>query len=96
MDEIIIERYEEPKVDLYNNKDEFIGVLNNLYELNYIIIQLLKKELTGYYIMWEDKRIDISKDGNLSSFPRNLYDKIQQQYAEIFRIRKELKNEKRN
>lgn len=83
----IIKRYEQPKVDLYDDKGEFVGVVNNHTELMMVIIQLVENNLTGYYIMWGDKQIHISDDGNLSEFPRGLYDKFQQLAAELFKVR---------
>ncbi len=84
----IIKRYEQPKVDLYDDKGEFVGVVNNHTELMMVIIQLVENNLTGYYIMWGDKQIRISDDGNLSEFPRGLYDELQHLLAVLFRIKK--------
>ena len=88
--EIVIERYEEPKVDLFNEKGAFIGVIDNYNELMMVIIQLTKKGLSGYYIMWDKKRIDILDNGSLSSFPKGLYDKFQQLAAELYKVRKDV------
>ena len=86
MNEIIIERYKSPKVDLYNDKDEFIGIINNYDELLMVTIKLLEKRLSGYYIKWNAEIIDILEFGSLSSFPIGLYDHIQHLFAKIHKI----------
>ena len=41
-----------------------------------------------YYFMFEDIKITIDKLGNCSSWPRGMYDQIQRNLAELFRLRK--------
>lgn len=93
---IKIERYETPKVDMFKSTGEFFGVINNEHELNNVRIQMLRENvIDDYYFMWNDIKITIDKEGNMSRFPFGLYDQVQRDMAEIFRINKERKNKER-
>ena len=90
---ITIERYEVPKVDMFKTTGEFVGVINNEHEFNKVRIQIVR-ELAheDYYFMWGELKITLDQDGNMSSFPRGLYDQVQQDLSEVFRITRERKN----
>lgn len=84
---IKIERYESPKVDMFKSTGEFFGVINNEHEFNNVRIQMLKENVTNdYYFMWGEIKITVSDEGNMSSFPCGLYDQVQRDMAETFRI----------
>ena len=89
---IKIERYESPKVDMFKSTGEFFGVINNEHEFNNVRIQMLKENVTNdYYFMWGEIKITVSDEGNMSSFPWGLYDQVQRDMAETFRIVKKNK-----
>ncbi len=91
MEEIIIERYESPKVNMHKLTGELVGVINNEHEFNKVRIQMLRKNVTDkYYFMWNDIRIDVSKEGDMSKFPAGLYDQVNRDLAEIFKITRKI------
>lgn len=86
--EIEIKDIEVPSVELYNSNNELIGVVKNEHSANDVRIQIAKRSLQGYYFKWNEKRIDISEDGEISNFPVGLWDNTQRQLAELFKIRR--------
>lgn len=96
-DEIIIERYRTPTVYLYKLNGELVGTIDNEHECNKVRIQMLKKKVTDkYYFMWEDIKLTVDTEGNLSSFPLGLYDQVQRDMAEMFTIARQQKQIKNN
>ena len=86
---ITIERYETPKVGMFKSNGEFVGVINNEHEFNKVRIQILRENVTDeYYFMWNDIKITITEQGDMSRFPFGLYDQVQRDMSEIFRINK--------
>ena len=89
---IKIERYETPKVDMFKSTGEFFGVINNEHEFNKVRIQMLKEKSTSdYYFMWNDLKITVDEEGNMSDFPVGLYDQVRIDLFEIHRITRERK-----
>jgi predicted ATPase len=96
IEDIEIERYTPEVVLFYKSNGALIDLLYNEHEFNKLRNKLVENELTDQcYFMWKDIKITIDKEGNMSSFPRNLYDIVQQDMAKLFRIKrkKENKNE---
>lgn len=92
---ITIERYESPKVDMFKTTGEFVGVINNEHEFNKVRIQMLKEQVTNeYYFMWNEIKITVNEQGDMSRFPLGLYDQLQRDMAETFRIVKQNKKER--
>lgn len=90
--QIKIERIEPPKLDVYTIDNQFVGTFNNEYEFNKFRIEMVRNLLADdYYFMWNDIRITVDNDGDMSSFPRGLYDLVQQDLATIFKIVKNRK-----
>lgn len=86
--EIEIKRITPERVDLYNSSGEMIAVDMNEYELNHVRIQIAKKKLSGYYIMWNHKQIAIGNNGMLSEWPTGLFDIAENQLAELFKAQR--------
>lgn len=91
-----IKRINPDRVDLYNSDDELLGTLFNEYELNHIRIQIAKKALHGYYVIWKKHiRIDIESDGSIKTWPEGFYDIQENQLVELFTVKlANIKNEK--
>lgn len=87
--EIEIKRISSARVDLYNSTDELLGTLFNEYELNHVKIQIAKKQLTGYYIIFKEQKIYIDSNGKLDCWPEGLYDTQEIQLAELFKIQRQ-------
>ncbi len=83
-------------VDLYHDEFGCIGRNINERQFNDVRIQIAKEEVSGYYILWNDKRIDIDKNGDMSDFPVGLYDHVSTALAEIYTIVQNRKKEDKN
>lgn len=76
-------------VEWFKNDGTFLGIIENEHNFNNLRIELVKHNLTQEcYFMWKDKKINLDKDGNMSEFPRGLYDHVQVAIAELFKLRK--------
>ena len=90
MEIIQIQRVEVPKVKVYkvnNPEDIFVGTFNNEHECNKFRTQMLLKGVTqDYYFMFGDIKIIIDENGNMDKFPRGMYDLVQMDLANMFKI----------
>jgi len=87
---LTIERFEEPRVKAYHIDGTFIGIIYNHNEFNKFRIQALQNQVTDqYYFMWDELKITLDNKGNMSHFPRGLYDQVQQDMGTMFRIARE-------
>ena len=73
-DPVKINKIKEPVCSLFNSKDEKIGDIKSFLQLQDIRVQILEKNLEGYYLIFNKQVIKINKDGLLSSWPINFYD----------------------
>lgn len=92
-DGLVVNRYVSPKLNMYDINNTLICVLNNEHEFNNMRIQLLKKGLNNkYYFIWNNNgdllKITLDESGNMSSFPRGLYDQVQRDLYEIIMLKK--------
>jgi hypothetical protein len=91
MEMLQIQRVEVPKVQVYMKsepQDLLVGVFNNEHECNKFRTQMLLKGVTqDYYFMFGDIKITVDEDGNMDKFPRGMYDLVQMDLSNIFRIR---------
>lgn len=93
---IEIERFEQTKVDVFF-KGEYYGTFNNEHELDLFRIKLVENRCTElYHIVFKDEKITFNEIGELSNWPRGMYDETQRNYAKLFQLRKQIKNEKGN
>lgn len=80
------------KVSIYLN-DEFQFIVNNDIELLLVQKQVLEEELEGVTAVWQGITLTINpKTGNLSGFPRGMYDQAGMILAEIFKIQQSKKS----
>ncbi len=61
----------------YHN-DALLGLVNEL-ELNDLRIQVMNEQIEGYWVKFDDRRIDIMKDGSLSDWPKGFFDLFEKQ-----------------
>jgi predicted ATPase len=88
---IKINKIEPLVVEHFNPNGESLGFLNE-FEHNDLKIQIVEHDVEGYYLIFNDVKITINKDGNCSSFPYGLYDVTQRQFALLYRARKNKTN----
>lgn len=87
---IEIERYEAQKVEIYRTNGDFYGILNNEHEFNkFRIKMLLQNATTEFYFKWNDVKIIMGEDGNLSDFPVGMYDQARIDLLKICHIARE-------
>lgn len=70
-------------VQLYDNNGNFIGNIENELAFNDVRIQIKNKKLTGYYIVFENKKYEIDMRGRLRVWPPNLYETYENQLSEL-------------
>lgn len=79
-------------VDLYHEKHGLIAKDLNDLQFEDARCQIIEKGFTGYYIKWQkdpkNRNLIISKEGDLSEFPRGMFDQINSYMARLFKARK--------
>ena len=76
-------------VKWFKNDGTFLGEIANEHDFNNLRIELIKNNLTqDCYFMWGDMKITLNDDGDMSSFPRGLYDHLNVALSEMFQLRK--------
>jgi hypothetical protein len=76
-------------VDWFKNDGTFLGKIENEHDFNNLRIELVKNNLTQEcYFIWNGQKITLSEEGDMSSFPRGLYDHVQMALSELFKLRK--------
>ena len=79
MKTVKINKFIEPTCKLYNQEGE-IGDIESELSLNDVLVQIKQQKLNGYYIMFDNNRINISDDGKVDAQPKGFYgDKIEEQ-----------------
>lgn len=77
----------EPFVcEAFDPDDNSLGFLNDL-ELNDLRIQIIKEEVSGYYLIFEDQKICIRTNGVIDRYPKGFYDQREKQLYELIRLR---------
>ena len=85
-----IERYEQTKVDVYYN-NEYYGTFNNEHEFNLFRVQMVQNKCTDLYkINFNDQFYSFDKYGSLIDWPNGLYDESLSNYADLFKLRKQI------
>lgn len=83
MSTVKLKRIEPQTVELYEG-DTFVGMINE-YELNDIRIQIRQTKTAGFWIRWEDKKLDIDIHGRLSEWPTGFFDLQTNQLFQLIR-----------
>jgi hypothetical protein len=85
-----IERFEQKKIVLLYN-DEYYGIFNNEHEFNLFRIQMVQNKCTDLYkINFNDENYSFDKYGSLINWPNGLYDESLSNYADLFKLRKQI------
>ena len=71
---VVIHNHLDPVTVLYDKNDNMIGQILNTVALVDVCAQIKKKKLSGYYIMFNGKKLKIRKDGNIRHPPKGFYD----------------------
>jgi hypothetical protein len=73
-------------VEHFNPEGESLGFLNEL-ESNDLRIQIAELKVEGYYVVFNEKRIEINTLGEMSDWPRGMYDLTMVQFSKLFQAR---------
>jgi predicted ATPase len=85
---ITIRKYNYPEIKLYAPDNSYIGLIKNEVEFNDIRIQVAREKAEGYYIVFEDKRVNILPDGDCDSWPKGFFDQEMKQLEILFKNRR--------
>ena len=69
---------------LYSPDDEFIGTIESEYSWNDVRIQIMEQKLSGYYVMFNEHKIEIDSDGRCETWPDGFYDITEKQLEKLF------------
>lgn len=76
-------------VEWFKNDGSYLGIIENEHNFNNLRIELVKNNLTQEcYFMWNNQKITLDEDGNMSIFPKGLYDHVQVVLSELIKLRK--------
>ncbi len=79
-----VTKIEPQKVEHFNPDNVSLGYLNE-YESNDLRIQVAKNKLDGYYLLFNNEKVNIQSNGKIENWPFGLYDTIERQLAELFK-----------
>jgi len=85
---ITINKFKQIKVNLFDPNDILIGKISNIEELSDIQYQICELDLSGYYIMFNDKKIFIDKNGNLQNWPNDFYNELGKRFSKLIESRR--------
>lgn len=77
---------EVPEREVYSPDGEFIGHMN-VYEFNDLRIQIAKEQVSGYFAIFEDRRINIRETGVVDAWPNGFFDHLDLQLRELIQLR---------
>jgi hypothetical protein len=80
---IHINKITPPTLDIYDPGGKLLGTVNE-YELLDIRVQIKKEQISGYYLIFNDKKVRIDKNGELEEYPPGLLDTMLGYYFELF------------
>lgn len=82
VEKIKINYIPDQSCDLYAPDETFIGVIQNEYSFNDIRIQIQQQQLSGYYVVWKELKIEIFGNGRYQC-SEGLYDTSLTQLSQI-------------
>lgn len=89
---MIVKRTIKPQtITVYEPNGEMFGVLNML-ELLDLRIQVAEQKIPGYHFIWDNKRIDLEINGNLSQPAEGLGDNMLQYTMKLHNIQLNIEN----
>lgn len=70
------------KCKAYSPEGKYLGLLNE-YEFNDLRIQIKEQQIFGYYMLFNNEKILIDKNGSCENWPNGFYDLIGLQLFKI-------------
>ena len=81
---IVINKFVEPECILRDSHGNVVGTIKGLVSLYNIRVQIAANKESGYYIEWNDIKIDINEQGELSDWPSGFFDELDKVQRELF------------
>lgn len=72
------------EVEVFNPDDKSLGFVNE-YEFNDLRVQIAENKLEGYYVMYNDIKHPIDKNGRIENWSQGLFDLFETQLSNLFR-----------
>lgn len=86
---IKIRNIKEEKHQLFHPNHNSLGFVN-VYQFDDVRIQIAKKKLEGYYIMFKNEQININSNGSLDKNPDGFFDLSRYQSYALLTLRRGL------
>lgn len=84
---IIPNKIKSHKFEHFDPEGNSLGFLNEIENLD-LRYQIAKENAIGYYIIFEDKKINIDNNGNCDEWPKGMYDQMLPIFCKLIEIRK--------
>lgn len=82
---IQIRKITPPTVDIYGPGDVFIGTFNE-YELLDFRAQIKENQVSGYYLIVNQEKVQLDQDGAPERWPEGLLDAMPNLFSKLFKI----------
>lgn len=79
---VVINRYPEQTVPLYNSEEQLIGYVN-YNEFNDVRVQIYNQHLEGYYVVYNGIKLPIDSKGRLEDWPDGLFDQLEKHLSQL-------------
>lgn len=73
---------ESPLVSVYDPEGSFMGTANE-YELLDLRVQIREANVSGYFLLFNGKKIRIDRKGELEDYPKGLLDTMSNFYFKL-------------
>ena len=84
---IKVNKYEIQTVEHFDNNGSSLGFLNEWENLD-LRCQIAEQKVSGYYIMFNDLKIQIEPNGRMNDWVNGLYDTNEILLARLFKAQK--------
>lgn len=82
---IKVNKYEVQQIEHFDNNEVSLGFLNE-HENTDLRIQIAKEKVSGYYLIFENKKILIEPTGKIYHWPDGLYDTNEKLWVQLFKV----------
>lgn len=83
---VVVQNIQNKTVKVYTPSDELLVETNSELIFNDIRLQIAEQNLEGYYIEFEDEKINILSNGKMERWPDGLFDISIIQLAKLISI----------
>ena len=80
---VTINEIKENTCELYDPDSNWVGTIRSALSFNDVRLQISRRNLIGYYVMFGNEQIAIDKDGKADKWPRGFFDIWENQLFEL-------------